>query len=318
MSRSDELRLMSKVARLYYSMNLRQTQIADQLDISQASVSRLLKRAQGEQIVRIHISPPTGTFSEIETALEQAYHLKEAVVVDSVDSDEQILRDIGAAMAYYLEQTLMPNEVIGLSSWSKTLMAMVDAMNSLGKPAGMQVVQVLGSLGNPAVEHHAAHLVRRLAVLVQGSAVFLPAPGVAASAETRRLYLQDPYVAEATGTFKKLTLCLVGIGGVEPSEMLASSGNVFSVQELEALREKGAVGDICMRFFDEDGNPIRNGLDERVIGLTLEELRRIRRCIGVAGGRRKVAAIRGAMRGGYINVLVTDIHTARALLEMDA
>jgi DNA-binding transcriptional regulator LsrR (DeoR family) len=315
MARIDELRLMTKVARLYYSMHLRQTQIADQLDISQATISRLLKRAQDEQIVRINISTPTGTYSEIEAELERVYSLKEAIVVDSVENDEQILRDIGAATAYYLEQTIKPNEVIGLSSWSKTLMATVDAMNPLAKQAGVQVVQVLGGMGNPAVEHHAAHLVRRLAVLVQGQAVFLPAPGVVVSAETRQLYLQDPYVAEAIETFKKVTLCLVGIGSVEPSDMLASSGNVFSAQELDVLREKGAVGDICMRFFDADGHPIQNGLNERVIGLDLEQLRRIKRCVGVAGGKRKIAAIRGAMRGGYINVVITDIHTARALLE---
>jgi DNA-binding transcriptional regulator LsrR (DeoR family) len=315
MARTDELRLMTKVARLYYSMHLRQTQIADQLDISQATISRLIKRAQDEQIIRINISPPTGIYSEIEASLEQIYRLKQAIVVDSIENDEQIMRDIGAAAAYYLEQTIKPDEVIGLSSWSKTLMAMVDAMNPLGRQAGAQVVQVLGGMGNPAVENHAVHLVRRLAVLVQGQAVFLPAPGVVSKAETRKLYMKDPYVASAIDKFNKITLCLVGIGSVEPSDMLASSGNVFSNEELNALREKGAVGDICMRFFDAQGRPIHHGLNERVIGLELEQLRRIRRCVGVAGGQRKIAGIRGAMLGGYINVLITDIHTAKRLIE---
>lgn len=315
MARIDELRLMTKVARLYYIMHLRQTQIADQLDISQSTISRLLKRAQDEQIIRIIINTPADIYSEVEAELERLYPIKEAIVVDSVETDEQVLRDIGAAAAFYLEQTIKPGEVIGLSSWSKTLMAMVDAMNPLSKEAGIQVVQVLGGVGNPAVEQHAVHLVRRLAVLVQGKPVFLPAPGVVVSAEMRDLYLKDPYVAEALDMGKKTTLCLVGIGSVEPSDMLASSGNVFSDKELDDLREKGAVGDICMRFFDANGSPIQNGLNERVIGLQLEELRWIKRCVGVAGGKRKVAAIRGAMRGGYINVLVTDIHTARALIE---
>jgi DNA-binding transcriptional regulator LsrR (DeoR family) len=316
MTRIDELRLMTKVAHLYYSMRLRQTEIAEQLEISQATISRLLKRAQDEQIIRINISTPAGTYSEIEAELERIYNLKEAIVVDSLENNEQsILRDIGAATAYYLEQTIKSYEVIGLSSWSKTLMAVVDAMNPLAKQVGIQVVQALGGMGNPAVEHHATHLVRRLAVLVQGLAVFLPAPGVVVSSETRLLYLQDPYVADAIETFKKITLCLVGIGSVEPSDMLASSGNVFSAEELDALRGKGAVGDICMRFFDADGCPIQNGLNERVIGLELEQLSQMKRCVGVAGGKRKIAAIRGAMRGRYINVLITDIHTARALLE---
>ncbi len=315
MARIDELRLMTKVARMYYGLHFKQTQIAENLDISQATISRLLKRAQDEQIIRINISAPTGIYSDIEAELERTYNLKEAIVVDSVENDGQILRDIGAATAYYLEQTIKPDEVIGLSSWSKTLMAMVDAMNPLARQAGAQVVQVLGGVGNPAVENHAVHLVRRLAVLIQGQAVFLPAPGVVASAEMRQLYLQDPYVAATIEKFRKITLCLVGIGSVEPSDMLASSGNVFSDEELDSLRQKGAVGDICMRFFDADGCPIQNGLNERVIGLELEQLHRIKRCVGVAGGKRKIAAIRGAMRGGYINVLITDIQTAKVLLE---
>ena len=316
MGRIDELRLMTKVARMYYVLQYKQTQIAEQLDISQSTISRLLKRAQDEQIIRIHISVPTGIYADIEAELEKAYGLKEAIVVDSVgDSEDQIMRDIGAAAAYYLEQTIRPNEIIGLSSWSKTLMAMVDAMNPLPKPAGAEVIQVLGGVGNPAVESHAVHLVRRLAVLVRGKAVFLSAPGVVVSPEIKNLYLQDPYVAATIEMFPKITLCLVGIGSVDPSDMLASSGNVFSKEELDHLCQVGAVGDICMRFFDADGNPVKDPANERVIGMDLEQLRGVRRCVGVAGGERKVAAIRGAMRGGYINVLVTDINTANALLE---
>jgi len=316
MGRIDELRLMTKVARMYYVLQYKQTQIAEQLDISQATISRLLKRAQEEQIIRINISIPTGIYSDIEMNLEKAYGLKEVIVVDSVDdNEEQIMRDIGAAAAYYLEQTVKPSEIIGLSSWSKTLMAMVDAMNPLPKPAGAEVIQVLGGVGNPAVERHADHLVRRLAILVRGKAVFLPAPGVLASPEMKNLYLQDPYVASTIEMFPKITLCLVGIGSVEPSDMLASSGNVFSNEELDHLCQLGAVGDVCMRFFDADGNPVKNATSDRVIGMDLEQLRQVRRCVGVAGGERKIAAIRGALRGGYINVLITDINTAKALLE---
>lgn len=316
MGRIDELRLMTKVARMYYVLQYKQTQIAELLDISQATISRLLKRALDEQIIRINISIPTGIYSDIEADLEKTYRLKEVIVVDSVDkNEEQIMRDIGTAAAYYLEQTVKPNEIIGLSSWSNTLMAMVDAMNPLPKPAGAEVIQVLGGVGNPTVESHAVHLVRRLAILVRGKAVFLSAPGVVTTPEMKQLYLQDPYVASTIDMFSKVTLCLVGIGSVEPSDLLASSGNVFSQEELEQLCQIGAVGDICMRFFDADGNPVKNATSERVIGMDLVQLHRVKRCVGVAGGERKIAAIRGAIRGGYINVLITDINTAIALLE---
>jgi DNA-binding transcriptional regulator LsrR (DeoR family) len=106
----------------------------------------------------------------------------------------------------------------------------------------------------------------------------------------------------------------MGIGSVEPSRLLLSSGNVFTAEELAMLQERGAVGDICLRFFDPDGNPVITPLNERVISLKLEQLRRARRSVGVAGGPRKVNAIRGAIKGGWINVLITDHLTAHRLM----
>jgi DNA-binding transcriptional regulator LsrR (DeoR family) len=314
MARVDELRLMAKVARLYYERGLRQVDIADQLDISQATISRLLKRAQQEEIVRISVSVPVGAYAQLEDSLEATYGLKSAIVVDCVLDDDQDLRDIGSAAAYYLETTLKPNEVIGISSWSSALLATVEAMRPFHHQMGARVIQILGGIGDPAAENHAVHLVRRLAFLVQGEAVFLPAPGIAGSAETRRIYLQDQYVHQAIAQFEGVTLALVGIGSVEPSKLLASSGNVFSSQELDALRAQGAVGDICLRFFDARGTPLQTPANDRVIGMELDQLRQVRRCVGIAGGKRKLAAIRGALRGHWINVLITDLATAQALL----
>src|SRR5512136_2737103 len=102
MTRIDELRLMTKVARLYYQQELGQREIAAQLDISQASVSRLLRRAEQEHLVRITITPPQGVFAEMETALEQRYKLKEAIIVDCENGEEDLLRDLGPATAYYI------------------------------------------------------------------------------------------------------------------------------------------------------------------------------------------------------------------------
>src|SRR5690606_8194919 len=104
--------------------------IARQLGLSQATVSRLFKRAKEEGIVRISVNVPHGVFSELEEQIIAAYNLRDAIVVDCVNEDEQMIqRDIGAAAAYYVESTIKPNEVIGLSSWSGTLLALVDAMH---------------------------------------------------------------------------------------------------------------------------------------------------------------------------------------------
>jgi DNA-binding transcriptional regulator LsrR (DeoR family) len=313
-ARTDELRLLAKVARLYHERGLRQSDIASQLDLSQATVSRLLKRAEDERIVRITVSMPPGTYTELEEALQSAYGLKDAIVVDTVDNDGQILRDLGAAAAYYVETTVKQGEVIGLSSWSSTLLAMVDAMHPLPRSTSTQVVQILGGVGNPTAEAHATHLTRRMAMLTHGDAFFLPAPGIAGSAETARIYLEDPFVCATVERFDQVTLALVGIGTVEPSTLLASSGNSFGEAELDLLRARGAVGDICLRFFDRDGQPVLTPLTDRVLGMRLEQLQRAARSVGIAGGQRKLHAIRGALTGRWINVLITDRRTAEALV----
>lgn len=312
MNHTEELRLVTKVASLYYEKNLRQADIAKQLDLSQAGVSRLLKRAKDENIVRITVAQPLGSYTQVEQEIEARYGIKEAIVVESGSSEAQLLRNLGAAAAYYLETTLKPNEIIGISSWSETLLAMTNAMHPV-PIKNARVVQILGGVGNPSAEVHAAHLIRRLANLTGAEALMLSGPGLVASKSARDILLADPFITEAIGLFDQVSLALVGIGARTPSKVLASSGNAFSAEELETLSEKGAVGDICLRFFDEQGQAILSSFNERVIGIELEELKNVRRTVGIAGGKRKHAAIKGALEGGWINVIITDKATASYL-----
>lgn len=315
MAQIDELRLMARVARMYYEQEMRQAEIAQQLGLSQATVSRLFTRAKEEGIVRISVNVPQGVYSELEEGLIAAYGLRDAIVVDCVQEDEgTIQRHIGAAAAYYIESTIKPNEVIGLSSWSGTLLALVDAMHAVGRKNNTQVVQILGGVGNPGAELHATRLTSRFAKLVNATAVFLPAPGVVGSAAMLQVMLGDQYVQQAMNLFASVTLALVGIGAVEPSGLLADSGNIFTKAELNLLRQAGAVGDILLRFFDAHGEPVRTALDNRVVAMNLAQLRQVDRAVGVAGGRRKHEAILGALRGRLVNVLITDCFTAQWLL----
>lgn len=315
MARIDELRLLAKVARMYYQHGLRQTEITERLNVHQSTVSRLLKRAEKEGIVRISLTVPPGAHPDLEEALQSTYGLREAIVVDSVGDEEHVVRDLGAAAAFYLETTLRPTDVVGISSWSAALLAMVEAMHPTLRSRGARVLQILGGVGNPHAEAHATLLTRRLADLVGGTATLLPAPGVVGSAEGKRVLVRDPFVQEATALFQSLTLALVGIGAIEPSKMLAASGNIFPPQELQMLRSRGAVGDICLRFFDAVGRPVSSPLNDRVISIELDQLRTVNRVVGIAGGARKTAAIRGALRGGLVNVLITDRGTAERVLQ---
>ena len=316
MAHLDELRLMTRVARMYYERDMRQSDIAKQLGLSQATISRLLNRSRDEGITRISVNVPQGVHSQLEEELVAAYDLRDAIVVDCDSENEQInQRDVGAAAAYYVESTIKPNEIIGISSWSSNLLALVDAMHQVPRKPGVQVVQILGGVGNPGAEVHAARLTSRLARLVNGQATFLPAPGIVGSQASLDVLLADPYVQEAMALFNQVSLALVGIGAVEPSELLADSGNIFSEEELDILRSEGAVGDILLHFFDENGEPVDTSLNNRVVSMSLPQLQKVDRSVGVAGGRRKLKAILGALRGDLINVLITDCFTASRLMD---
>jgi DNA-binding transcriptional regulator LsrR (DeoR family) len=312
---TEEIRLITKVSYLYYMQHRKQSEIALQLDISQATVSRILKRAEAEDIVRITVNMPTGVYAQLENELCVRYGLKAAIVVHCDDeTDDAIFDHIGSAAAYYVETTIAKNDVVGLSSWSSTLLAMVNAMHPLARATDAKVVQSLGGVGNPSAKIYASSITERFARLVQGEAIFLPAPGVASSVQMRDELLTNPFVQQAVGLFDQVTMALVGIGSLEPSKLLVSSGNVFTAEELVMLQERGAVGDIFLRFFDSQGRPVETPLDDRVISMELEQLKRVKRSVGVAGGARKINAIRGALNGGWINILITDHVTANQLM----
>jgi len=309
---------MTKVARLYHEHGVRQPEIARRLHISQARVSRLLKSAQEAGIVRTIIVVPDGVQTELEEALEERYGLRDAVVVDCFDeSDDGVIYDLGVATAGYLEATMTGGDVVGISSWSSTLLAAVDAMRPLPRAGAERAIQLFGGVGNPAAEAHAARLTQRFAELTGARPTFLLAPGIAASREVRDALLQDQFVAAALDDLDDVTVALVGIGSLEPSTLLQSSGNIVSEQEHAKLAALGAVGDICLRFYDAKGQHVSSEVDERVIGVTLDQLRKFDRCVGIAGGPRKYDAIRGALLGGLVNVLITDHVTAERLVTED-
>ena len=309
---------MTRVARLYYEIGLKQPGIASRLRLSQPKVSRLLKNAQEHGIVRISVRAPSGTNPELEEALQERFGLTEVEIVDiSRDDDASAVRELGAAAAFHMETTVRSGDIIGVSSWSATLLAMVDAMHPVSGVKDVRVVQILGGGGDPAAEGHATHLVRRLTDLLHGQGTFLPAPSSVGSVAARDVLLEDPFVKRATALFDDLDVAYVGIGGQEPSGLLASSGNVFSAEELQGVRAAGGVGDIGLRYLRADGAPVDTPLNQRVIGVELEQLRQVPRSVAVAGGPGKTEAIRAAVVGGWINCLITDTFTVERLLVAD-
>lgn len=314
----DLLRLTTRVASLYYERKHGQVAIAEQLGLSQARVSRLLKQAEQLGIVRITVQVPEGVHAELEEQLELRFGLDEMIVVEvpesAQDDDEQMNQALSSSVASYLEQMVPSFRSIGVSSWSSALLHGVNAMRPCSPGVTETVVQVLGGLGFASSQHFATRLTERLAQLAKAEAIFMLAPGVMATLPARQALITDPSCAQALQRFDDLSALLVGVGAIPPSRTLRESGNVYTDQDLADLRAAGAVGDICMRYYDQQGRHLSTPFDRRVLGIAEEQLRRTRRRIGVAGGRRKFEAIRGALRGGWLSTLITDLGTAQRLL----
>ncbi|WP_285493546.1 sugar-binding transcriptional regulator [Actinomadura sp. NBRC 104425] len=311
----DHLRLLVKVARMYHERGLRQPEIAERLNMSQARVSRLLKEAADRAVVRTVVVSPEGVHAELEDALIKEYGLRDAVVADAGGAGTDVIPALAAATATYLDATLKGGDVIGISSWSATLLEAVNVMPAKTNSVAHEVVQIVGGSGSPEVQLHATRLTSRLAELTGARPVFAPCAALVHSRELRDLLSKEPDVAEVMQSWARLTLALVGIGTLEPSPLLRRSGNAITPQDKRQLEELGAVGDVCTRYFDAEGRPVNADFDDRIIGIEPDQLRAVDRRIGVAGGESKVAAIRGAARGGWINILITDADTAKALLK---
>ncbi|MDF7657811.1 sugar-binding transcriptional regulator [Erwiniaceae bacterium L1_54_6] len=315
MAKQDEQRLMVKIATLYYLEGMKQSDIAQLLKLSQSFVSRILNRSVKEGVVKISVVPPANVFPELEKAIEQAYQLPQAIVVDVPEqaSALQIKQSIGSAAAHYLETRLRADELIGISSWSGTIRAMVDALHPLTAPC-RGVIQLLGGVGtNGNVQ--ATILTQNLAALLNCPAWLLPSQSIEHSVHDRQRLSVNPDVAVVLEKFEQVDLAIVGIGDLEPSALLRNSGNYYDEEMLRTLAQRGAVGDICLHYFDAEGKPVLSAAEDPVIGMELAQVKKCPQVVALAGGKEKAQAIRGALRGGYVNVLIVDYPTARLLLE---
>ncbi|CAN5205829.1 sugar-binding transcriptional regulator [soil metagenome] len=305
--------LLGKVSALYYLRDQTQQAIAERLSLSRPTVSRLLREARDLGYVQITVTSPRGLHLDLETRLEDAFGLQSVRVVDwDVGQDVSILRrQLGAAAAQYLARSITPGETIGMA-WGTTLSAMVDAMAPL-PTADTRVVQILGGLGPPDAAENGGELVRRLAQLLGAQAVLLPAPGVVATPAVRDVLSNDPHVRAALNELDALDTVFVGLGSLTSNEVL-NDGHSFSRQARKELRSGHAVGDIALRFFDEHGRPVQTALDDRILGITTDQLRKVRRVVAVAGGADKTDAVAAGLKTALVHVLITDRATAEALL----
>jgi len=309
-----DLRLLSRVSKLYYEQNLNQAEIAAKLHLSRPKVSRLLQQALQEGIVQISVSTPPGVYADVEERLEEIYGLLEVVIVEVIDPDSQsvVSRDLGQAAANYFQRNICNGDVIGIS-WGTTLSAMVKALQPMNAH-DTHVVQMIGGLGMPNAETHATSLCQRLTQLINSELTLLHAPGIVDNQVVKHAIMSDSHMQKVLALFTQINVAYVGVGVPTADSVVLRDGTIMSQADLENLFSQGAIGDIALRFFDVHGIPIQSELDDRVIGISLEQLKQIPRVVGVAGGPQKQSVVRGALEGHLIDVLITDHQTAHHLL----
>lgn len=314
----DQTRLITTVAWLYHARHLRQSAIATRLGISQSRVSRLLDQAVAEGVVQTTVVLPAGMGSTLEAELETAYDLPEAHVYELGEdiAESQLVPELGQLLALHLQSGPLDEAVIGFTSWSRSLQETVRHLQPLRQAQTQIVVEMLGDLGPPQLQHEAAQMTERLSQVAGASPMYLRTSGVMPSPEVRKMVLDhDPHAQAALAMLDKIDLALVGIGTGTIVAPLQGGDNFFTAEQFEHARSLGAVGELNLRFIDKDGAPVATDLDKLVVGATLDQIRRAGRRIAVAGGPGKYEAIRAALRGGWITSLLTDATTARYLTD---
>jgi len=315
MTSREEMGLILQAARLYYEANQTQSEIARQLRVSRSTVSRLLKRGRELGVVQISIHDPFATQTKLEKALVNRFGLRAAVVAAQTDGlpDALIRKRVGQAAARYLEETIRDGDVVGVG-WGRTLYEVVGALDDARSEARVEVVPLLGGLGQVSPSFQVNELARRLAEAFGGTWNPCFAPAILQDEAIQEGLRDTVDVRHIVERWDSLDLAVVGIGNTAfDSEFEVLFVGYLEPVVKERLRDGGAVGDICMRFFELDGTP-SEATPDGILGIELDQLRRVPRVVGVAGGKSKVEAVKGAIKGGYVKILITDETAAEALL----
>jgi deoxyribonucleoside regulator len=306
-----------KIAHYYYCDGLTQEQIAQRLSMSRQKVNRLMKRLQDEEIVKIEINYQKAKNVEVERELEDVFGLKEAVVINEVN-DETLFDRLGLETANYLEEFLQPHDIIGFS-WGKTLQLVAEHLKE--KQLDLSVVQLAGGmiLNGEGQDHsekslnQSDELVVLFSQCLGGTPYFLHAPVFVEDASVKKLLMDVQYIKNSFEMIKQCNKALLSIGGIG-EQVTPFQEHFLSMVDLKSLQAAGAVGHICFRYYDIKGKPVTTDLDDRTIAPTFEQLKKIPNVIGVGAGKEKGKALLGALRANLIDIMITDVNSAKFLL----
>lgn len=308
-----------KAAYLYYYDNLSQKQVADQLNISRPTLNKLLKEARQEGMVKIEIYDYRNSsyLVKLESQLSSKFGLKDVKLVDSFTDDSAVIKErISKAAAAYLNKIIRSGMCVGIG-WSTMLDNIVNYITPLKNITNAEFVTLLGGSGNLEYQINANQLNERIARLYYNSSIHnIYAPIFANDPVLYAALMEDKSIKKVMNKMRDLDIAVVGVGGGDSSSTALMTA-IISKDTVAALREENAVGNICARFFDIDGNICARDLYDKTISIPLEVLKKTPTIMAMASGHDRVKALIGAARGGFYNILITDENTAKAMLEFD-
>jgi deoxyribonucleoside regulator len=311
---SDERReqMMVQIAKRYYNLEHTQGDIADELGLTRWQVGRLLREAREAGIVRVEIVPRSPRRADLESALQQRYALREALVLPSSGEEEVTLNAVAQVAGQYLAG-LQPRPTLVGVSWGRTMSVMAHWLPPFWNE-GVHVVLLNGATNIRNIEGHSNNVAERFAHAANGLSTLLPVPAIVGSAKTRQVLEEDPIIGDVMRLGREAGVACFSVGALSERSVLVQSG-YLDMDAMRALDRAGAVGDILGRFIDAEGHIVSPDVDARTIGLHPLQLREKAYAIGVSVGQAKHKAVLACLRAKYINVLVTDDATATFLLD---
>lgn len=307
MNREEE-RLLYKIAKLYYEEDYTQAEISSRLGIYRTTIGRMLKKARKEGIVKITVQSQLNDQIHLEEEISKYFEMKEVMIVPSKKESNNIgNEEIGKSINKLLNRVIKDGDTIG-SAWGTTLGTTVNQLTELN-PKNVTCVPLVGGPGEMEVDFHVNAIVYKLAQAFNGESHFIDAAAVHQSKETAQEILNSNYMKKILDLWEQLSVAIVGIGTQVKSSNLIWSG-FLGQKDQEELEAHKAIGDICSRFYTLEGEYITSSVSERTVAVELEKLKSLRYSIGIAYSKEKARSIIGAMKGKFINTLITDEETA--------
>ncbi len=305
---------IAKAAFLYYAEGKTQQEIAQEFGITRVAVSRILNDARTQGIVEINVHYPW-TSKELEKNLIKMFGLKNAKVLYTSTTDpDEIIKELGIVAAKYFKTIVKEKQIIGIS-WGRALREMINSIKELSRPK-TTIVQLIGASGTESVLTDGPKLAQHFSEKLNCSARYMHSPLIVENETVKTSLIQDRMVSTTIELACTADLAFVGIGATEKEIYSLLKTGYVSENEFKTLKKAGVVGDICAQHFDINGKVLDISLNKRTIGINLEQLSNIKTVIGIAGDPRKSKAILGALRGGYLDVLITDFNVAKNVLKM--